>query len=655
MAQYLMRQRARSALTTAVVLLPLAALLTVHPLLVHGNSCGHDMGFHMLSWVDAAHQMAHGTLYPHWTTPAAWNAGEPRFLFYPPLSWMLGALLVGAAHILHLPTSIAPMLYIWIALVASGFAMLHLARHFVSPPAALLAAALYLANPYMLFNAFERSAFAELLAAAWIPLLLLAVLRERPTIRGIAMPVALLWLTNAPAAVMGCYLFALLAALRVLSAAMNRGRSPFQEGSSRPKSALTGVPVGRSLPERGGRVDEVERPAAALPLAATCLCGTALGLTLPAFYLLPAAYERRFVQVAMAMIGNMRFQDGFLFDRTTDPGHNAVNHTVSVLAIVLLATALAVISALLLRKQRCVLSTEVSQFHGETEWRAGCRDPQLSFVTTALALLTVLIAFLLVPLSTPLWNHVPELAFLQFPWRLLTILSAVLGLAIALLVDNLSGATFMTRHSSGMGGMTISAALVLPLLLSAVGYHLYAQGCDPPDMPGFIDSIVASHHGVMPTDEYTPLHADNDVLRTGNPGYWLTATPAAQAPGTRPTEAELNPSLMNDDEDPPLSQTVSTPAPHHFQVHAPTRGYLILNLRDYPNWDITETDPNSMESYHPAHNTRDDGLTALTLWYPSDYSIDIRWRTTRDQMLGWAISGCGLLALGLTYLRRRAV
>ena len=612
-----MPQKARSAVTIAS-LLPLAALLAVHPLLVHGNSCGHDMAFHLLSWVDAAHQIGHGALYPHWTTPAAWNAGEPRFLFYPPLSWMLGAFLVGAVHTLHLPVSAAPMLYIWIALVSAGFAMFHLARHFVSPSAALLAAALYLANPYMLFNAFERSAFAELLAATWIPLLLLAVLQERPNVRDIAIPVTLLWLTNAPAAVMGCYMLALLVLLRMLVLL-------FRSSSRLESPSLIAEPDG-------------ETPVSPLRLATTFLYGTALGLALPAFYLVPAAYERRFVQVDMAMIGNMRFQDGFLFDRTADPGHNAVNHTVSVLAIVLLALAVALISVLLLRKPRRGVS-------GGTL--------QLSFVTTTLVLLTVLIAFLLVPLSTPLWSHVPELAFLQFPWRLLTILSTVLGLGVALLFDSLGlGTPSKGRLHHGIGRGTVAAGLILPLLLSYVGYRLYAQGCDPPDTPGFIDSIVATHHGVMPTDEYTPLHADNDVLRTGNPGYWLASTPTAQAPGTRPTAAELNPSLMNDDEEPPLSQTVSTPAPHHLELNLPQPEDIVLNLRDYPDWFVTVSRQHEIDPYHPAHIQRDDGLLAFAL--PAGPStIDIRWRTTRDQMFGWALSGCGLLVFGLTLRSRR--
>jgi uncharacterized membrane protein len=204
----------------AFLLIPFAVLLVLHPLLIHGPSCGQDLAFHVQSWLDAAQQLRHGTLYPHWDTTAAWNAGEPRFLFYPPLSWLLGAVLT-----LIFPTALCPTIFIAIALLASGFTFYKLASEFVSPNAALIASTLYLANPYMLFTAFERSALAELLAAAWIPLLLLALLRPRPTIRSIAIPLALLWLTNAPAAVIGSYTLALLATLRVLSSVAAREAS----------------------------------------------------------------------------------------------------------------------------------------------------------------------------------------------------------------------------------------------------------------------------------------------------------------------------------------------------------------------------------------------------------------------------------------------
>src|SRR6202012_698258 len=136
------------------ILLPLLALAAVAPLIAHGCSCGHDFEFHLQSWLDAAAQMRHGTVDPAWTYSAAWNAGEPRFLFYPPLSWMLGALLT-----LALPIFVVPVIFTAICLAGAGLAMYRLARAYAPRPSALLASAIYLANPYMLFTAFERTAY----------------------------------------------------------------------------------------------------------------------------------------------------------------------------------------------------------------------------------------------------------------------------------------------------------------------------------------------------------------------------------------------------------------------------------------------------------------------------------------------------------------
>ena len=62
-------------------LIPVVAFLAILPLLLQGPSCGHDFDFHLLSWLEAATQLAHGG-YPHWAYTPAYNAGEPRFLFY---------------------------------------------------------------------------------------------------------------------------------------------------------------------------------------------------------------------------------------------------------------------------------------------------------------------------------------------------------------------------------------------------------------------------------------------------------------------------------------------------------------------------------------------------------------------------------------------
>ncbi len=611
----------------ALLLIPISVLLTIHPLLIHGPSCGQDLAFHVQSWLDAAQQLRHGTLYPHWDITAAWNAGEPRFLFYPPLSWLLGAVLT-----LIFPISLCPTIFIAIALLASGLTFHKLASHFASPNAALIASTLYLANPYMLFCAFERSAFAELLAAAWIPLLLLALLRPRPTIRSIAIPLALLWLTNAPAAVIGSYTIALIATLRVLFcfclSVCHSERS--EEPASRVRSAR---PFFARWDNRHFR--------SSLRLALTTLAATLLGLTLPAVYLLPAAYERRFIQTSMAIIPTLRYQDNFLFAHTPDAAHNAVNQTISLLALLLLPLTTAALVSLRIRTNSRPPSPATS-------------------LIRPLTLLTAVIALLLTPLSTPIWQHLPDLAYLQFPWRLLTLLTPILALAVALLLDTFPhqlppsaqdpGAPFMARPHRGMGGVATALALLLPLALTAFAYPLYHQPFDPDDNPTALAHLFTTHHGFPPTDEYTPAPADNDPLRTNNPAYWLAHSPNDPAPNTLPTPTELNPNLNTDDTPIPPSQTLSTPAPHRLTLTLTQPSFLILNLRAYPAWHITTTprlSPSAQDSTRP----RDDGLMALQL--PRGPStITITWRRTPDQQLGLALTLLALLALALTFLRR---
>ena len=246
-------------------------------------------------------------------------------------------------------------------------------------------------------------------------------------------------------------------------------------------------------------------------------------------------------------------------------------------------------------------------------------------ITVILAIITLCIAFLVIPISTPLWNHLPELAFLQFPWRLLSVLAVVLALAIALLLRNVS-----LRD-------TVATPLTLGLVaaLTFAGIHAYRQRCDPEDLPITRAQQFATHHGVDPTDEYTPNKADNDFLRADDPAYWLSTDPAAFAPGTIPNPAATGPSY---DGEPP--DTLSAQAPLHLVVHIAQPEVLILNLRDYPNWHITRRSPDMEVSEVTQRIPRGDGLIAIPLPYGTS-TLDITWRRTFDEQLGLLISVLG--------------
>src|SRR5205807_2415577 len=215
------------------------AILVVTPFFWRGNASGHDIAFHASSWLDVAEQWKEGIVYPRWCQWANNGFGEPRFIFYPPLSWMLGAALGFVA-----PWSAVPGLLIVLAQTLGGISMFALARRFFSPAAAMFSAACYAGNPYALLVVYLRSDFAELLACALLPMLVLAAVelcglmencrRSTPRVAAIfAFLFACIWLCNAPAGVIASYsmelLFVwaamLLMALTTIAALLGRSAS----------------------------------------------------------------------------------------------------------------------------------------------------------------------------------------------------------------------------------------------------------------------------------------------------------------------------------------------------------------------------------------------------------------------------------------------
>jgi hypothetical protein len=594
-----------------VAVILLAALAAVAPEIARGNSCGHDFNFHLLSWLDALRAWQHGIPYPHWTPDANWGAGEPRFVFYPPLTWMLGAAL-GVV----LPWAWVPVALTFVLLAATGLGVRSMARELLDEGAATLAGCVAIFGGYALFTAYERTAFAELAGGLWMALVFKYALRgqfARGSLReaavwrsaldgsaaALAVVVAGAWLSNPTVAVMASYLLMLLA---VVAAVLERSWAP------------------------------AIRAAVALPL----------GLGLSAIYLAPVAVEQRWADLNQVnlSLGQM-LENNWLFARHADPVlsfHDVVLRQVSWIVVAMVAATLVAVVVCWLR----------GRLPGGRRW------------WLPLAIVPVGVLLLQLPLSHAVWAVLPKLRYLQFPWRWLVALEAPMGVFVAAAVWPRGESTRWLRWAVAGTACAVFAGTMLYVNRS------YFQVCAEEDsVPGMLQ-MLGGGAGFRGMDEYVPPGADNALVATGLPDACLVSDPAA-ALGV---EQHPAPDAAPDDDLPPpvwqagqglagqgsclqvfnaLPERVRSHA-EHFEVRAEVRqaGTMVLRLRSYPAWRVRVNG-----QVVNALPKRDDGLVAVPVPAgPVDVTVD--WRATPDVLMGRVLSVLGvLLLMGLILFERR--
>ena len=529
------------------------ALLVIAPFFWLGNVSGHDFGFHAASWLDAAGQWKEGIAYPRWTEWANHGFGEPRFIFYPPLSWMLGAALSFLA-----PWNAVPGLFIVLAQTIAGLGSYALARRFATRGAALFGAGAYAANPYALLVIYMRSDFAELLACALMPILMLAALQicglaekhrnsqARVTVF-FAIVFAAVWLSNAPAAVIASYSVALFFVWAALA-----------EKSSRP--LWRGV------------------------------AGVTLGLALASFYLFPAAYEQRWVNIAQAVSLGLQPSDNFLYTMTNDPEHNVFNWIASSVAIVLmLMTGIASLAA-----HRSPAKNEATE-EARKLWRV------LLFLAAAAI-------FMMIRPSSVFWEHLFKLRFVQFPWRWMSILAVPYSCFLA---------AAMSRRRTGW----ILGAAVIIVSVTTDAFLVQQTWWDSEDIP-VLREAIANDHGFEGTDEYDPLGDDHSNLPEKSPR--VAILPDDESGGAAP-RAEVH----------VLRWSAEA---RELQVSSQKPVRVALRLLDYPAWRV-EVNGKVVTPQHAETNGE------MILKLPAGTQrITVKFVRTPDRILGIFVSVAGLLA-----------
>jgi hypothetical protein len=188
----------------------------------------------------------------------------------------------------------------------------------------------------------------------------------------------------------------------------------------------------------------------------------------------PAIYEQRWVNIAQAVSAGSRPLDNFLFVHTTDAEHDAFNRVISWVAMAeILLTVAAGWMARTLRSRNGAL------WYTLVAWTAAC-------------------TLLVFSISNPLWDVLPKLRFMQFPWRWLLCL----------------GIPFTLFTAMGVRRWTARAALYIATLclLAFVWNHFQPPWWDNAADLREMQDNMATGAGYEGTDEYAPLGADPTAI-----------------------------------------------------------------------------------------------------------------------------------------------
>lgn len=438
----------RRRLTPGFLLLTGGMLLALLPLLDPGYFYSAHDGRHSVFYAmmfDASIQ--DGAWWPRWAMHHIQGYGYPTFIIQAPLGFYLTQLFVwaGAGYTLAVKCAWA------VAILFSGWGMAALVRAWLdrsspySAPqrhdlAAAVAGLLYVYAPYHLADIYVRAALNDTLLMAWYPWVFLAF--ERLIDRGAqpGWPRRLAW---AGLALGGCLLthtFALLSFTPV----------------------LIGFVVFRLL------LAAVQQPRGLVARTGLAAASGILALLLIATFLLPLLAEGPLLEQEVYVTATYDYRNHFVyagqffspfwgFGYSDDPqgANDGMGFQVGAVALILGMLA----ASALLR---------------ESEPR-GMRRAYLGF----LALASLVLLYLMTPAATAVWQAIPALAVIQFPWRLLALsaftVSALGGLIVPTLLESLdrdvsaSAATAKRVDSPNAEGDWVAGAVLLALLILFAG------------------------------------------------------------------------------------------------------------------------------------------------------------------------------------------
>ena len=375
------------------LLLLVVALPAVQPLLGGRLPWSADGLLHFHRLAQLHRSLRHGVLFPRWAPDMGFGFGFPLFNYYAPLSYYLAEPFI----LIGLSTQDALVAAFILATFAACIGAYLCGRDLFGPRAGFVAAFAFIYAPYNLYNVVHRGALAEAWGLAWLPFIFWAM--RRLALRGRRTDLVVTGLFYAALMLTHNILALIATPLLILYALVLWGL----HGRGRQRALLMGGAL-------------------------------ALGLGLTAFFWIPALFEMKYVQIHQLYApADLDYHNNFASlgqllaaPQPVDPA--LINPPVPrsfgwpQLALALIALCGPLLDAIGSRspgrEARCHIAPGRRAI-GMAVSALGRSSSAPGRSSSALGLGLIALTLLMLPCSVGVWDNLPLLRFVQFPWRFL--------------------------------------------------------------------------------------------------------------------------------------------------------------------------------------------------------------------------------------------
>ena len=615
-----------------MILTLLLSLFAIGPLLQPGYPWGaHDAKNSVYFLFEFDKSIQDGILWPRWGPDWGFGHGYPFWNIYGPLAYYVGE----AVHLAGFNTVSAVKIVFALSMLGSAAAMYLFVRRLLGRRAAVLAGLVYVYAPYHLFDVYVRAALAESFSFVFVPLVFWAFyeLVDRPRLNaviGAGLAYAALVLTsNVLLLLVTPTLVVMIAALVLLKLKDADGWTGKQGMRATIRNLIT--------------------------ISVSPILGLALGISLLAGFLLPAVLERGYVRLDQWFGGRYTFGADFVhffqllsprwgFGASIPGPDDQVGFQLGLVPLILFG-----LSFLAMPHIQQIGVRRLLRF-----WQ----------------IWTLLTAFMMTPASRWLWQIIPLLEALQFPWRMgmltatgLAIVAGVLVAdpdheAAALQPDHPPDGT--VRHMSSsvhqLRSFDLSLAILSALIILGSYPYLRAQVREPQPDEGPV-SLSALFRYQQSSDEMTGTTAWAQRI----PGWSVLAEQVVQG-GTIDTRVSYTAI--------PSDQTLGVHSVEMDSVHelvwvyaADERQNVTFMIPYYPGWtaylyedqgepgDDLKARVGALVATPALRTTTHEGWIVVPV-PAGEHFLELRFEDTPVRVAGKIISMASLLAILAAILYR---